>query len=72
MELDTRQSYLYAEEQRLNQLKITIEQEKRRMEEELRLEILRENNQLDEMRKIRDTIRREAENFKIENDNLNH
>jgi len=42
------------------------------MEEELRIEIQRENAQLDEMRKIRDTIRKEAENFKIDNDNLNH
>jgi len=42
------------------------------MEEELRIEILRENNQLDEMRKLRDQIRKEADNFRIENDNLNH
>ena len=42
------------------------------MEEELRLEIQRENQQLDEMRQIRDQIRKEAENFRIENDNLNH
>jgi len=51
---------------------MSIEQEKCRMEEELRLEIQRENQQLDEMRQIRDQIRKEAENFRIENDNLNH
>ena len=51
---------------------MSIEQEKLRMEEELRIEIQRENNQLDEMRQIRDSIRKEAENFRIENDNLNH
>lgn len=70
--MDTRQSYLHSEEQRLHQLKISIEHEKHRMEEELRIEIQRENTQLDEMRKIRDTIRKEADNFKIANDNLNH
>jgi hypothetical protein len=51
---------------------MSIEQEKLRMEEELRIEIQRENNQLDEMRQIRDSIRKEAENFRIENDNLNN
>ena len=39
---------------------MSIEQEKCRMEEELRLEIQRENQQLDEMRQIRDQIRKES------------
>ena len=40
------------------------------MEEELRLDILRENQQLEEMRKVRDQIRKEAENFRIEHESL--
>ena len=42
------------------------------MEEELRQQIQNENNQLEEMRKNRDTIRREADELQIQNNNLNH
>ena len=42
------------------------------MEEELRIEIQRENAQLDEMRQMRDQIRKEAETLRMENENLNH